>query len=140
MEQTFNYLLRERANQERALFSFAIGLFAETSVGIFSENIRVINMQFKNIIRPALVTLVILLLPLLAMRFSEEVVWDIVDFAIAGAILFGAGLMFEFVVSRGGSIGYRAAVGVAVGAALLLVWMNLAVGLIGNEDNLANLI
>jgi hypothetical protein len=33
---------------------------------------------------------------------------------------------------------YRAAAGVAFAAALILVWMNLAVGLIGSEDNLAN--
>jgi hypothetical protein len=34
---------------------------------------------------------------------------------------------------------YRAAVGVALAAAFILVWMNLAVGIIGNEDNPANL-
>src|SRR5688572_8042949 len=35
---------------------------------------------------------------------------------------------------------YRFAVGVALAAALFLVWMNLAVGLIGTEDNPANLL
>ena len=34
---------------------------------------------------------------------------------------------------------YRAAVGVALAAAFILVWMNLAVGVIGTEDDLANL-
>lgn len=34
---------------------------------------------------------------------------------------------------------YRTAVGVAVATALLLVWVNLAVGVIGSEDNPANL-
>jgi hypothetical protein len=34
---------------------------------------------------------------------------------------------------------YRAAVGVAVAAAFILVWMNLAVGVIGTEDNPLNL-
>jgi hypothetical protein len=34
---------------------------------------------------------------------------------------------------------YRAAVGVAVVAAFILVWINLAVGLIGSEDDPANL-
>ena len=38
-----------------------------------------------------------------------------------------------------GDLAYRAAVGVAVAAALVLVWINLAVGLIGSEDNPANL-
>jgi hypothetical protein len=39
---------------------------------------------------------------------------------------------------RGGTREYRVAVGVALAAALILVWMNLAVGLIGSEDNPAN--
>jgi len=34
---------------------------------------------------------------------------------------------------------YRAATGLAVATALILVWVNLAVGLIGTEDNPANL-
>jgi hypothetical protein len=96
-------------------------------------------MQDKNIIRIALATALILLLPLLAMQFTDEVVWDLADFAVAGVLLFGAGLTYELVARKGGSIAYRAAVGVAVAAALLLVWMNLAVGIIGNEDNPANL-
>jgi hypothetical protein len=35
---------------------------------------------------------------------------------------------------------YRAAVGIALATALILIWMNLAVGLIGSEDNPANLL
>ena len=54
-------------------------------------------------------------------------------------VLFGAGLTYELVASKGDTIAYRLAVGVAVAASLLLVWVNLAVGLIGNEDNPANL-
>ena len=38
-----------------------------------------------------------------------------------------------------GNTAYRAAVGVAVAAAFILIWMNLAVGIIGSEDNPANL-
>ncbi len=38
-----------------------------------------------------------------------------------------------------GNTAYRAAVALALAAALILVWMNLAVGLIGTEDNPANL-
>jgi hypothetical protein len=94
---------------------------------------------YKSAVRVALATAFILLLPLLAMQFTDEVVWDLADFAIAGALLFSAGLTYELVVRKAGNIAYRAAVGVAVAAALILVWMNLAVGLIGSEDNPANL-
>jgi hypothetical protein len=84
-------------------------------------------------------TAFILMLPLLAMQFTEEVVWDLTDFAVAGALLFSAGLTYQLIARKTGNVGYRAAVGVAVVAALTLVWVNLAVGLIGSEENPANL-
>ncbi|MDH3216094.1 MAG: hypothetical protein OEN01_07355 [Candidatus Krumholzibacteria bacterium] len=96
-------------------------------------------MQKKNIIRIALATGFILLLPLLAMQFTDEVVWDLTDFAVAGALLFGAGLTYELVARKAGNIAHRVAIGLAVATALILVWMNLAVGLIGSEENPANL-
>ncbi len=96
-------------------------------------------LQNKNIIRIALATAFILLLPLLAMQITDEVVWDLADFAVAGALLVGTGLADELGARMTGNTAYRAAVGLAVVAALILVWMNLAVGLIGSEDNPANL-
>lgn len=65
--------------------------------------------------------------------------WDLADFVIAGALLFGAGLSYRLLAGRSRNTAYRAGVGVALLAALILVWMNLAVGLIGSEDNPANL-
>jgi len=97
------------------------------------------TIQNKSIIHITLATAFILLLPLLAMQFTDEVVWELTDFAVAGALLFGAGLTYELVTRKADNIEYRAAVGVAVAAALILVWANLAVGLIGSEDNPANL-
>ena len=111
-------------------------MFVETSAGIVRESVIIQN---KNIIRIALVTACILLLPLVAMQFTEEVNWDLFDFAFMGALLFGTGLAYELVARKAGTIAYRAGVGVALAAAFLLVWMNLAVGLIGNEEDPANL-
>ncbi len=82
---------------------------------------------------------VLLLAPLVAMQFSDEVNWTVGDFAIAGVLLIGTGLVFEFVVGRSGDITYRAGWGVALLAAVLLVWVNGAVGIIGSEGNSANL-
>ncbi len=81
----------------------------------------------------------ILLLPLLAMQFTEEVAWDLADFAVFGAMLLAACGTYELAARVASNSAYRAAVGVAVAAAFILVWMNLAVGIIGNEDNPANL-
>lgn len=95
--------------------------------------------QNKNIIRIVLATAFILLLPLLAMQFTDEVAWDLEDFAVAGTLLVGTGLMYELVTRKAGNITYRFAVGLALAAAVILVWVNLAVGLIGSEDEPANL-
>jgi hypothetical protein len=139
MAQTFNDLCQERKEAGDGLFAFALWTFVETSAGIIRERITFVIMQKKHIIRIALATAFILLLPLLAMQFTDEVVWDLTDFAVAGALLFGAGLTYELVARKAGNIAHRVAIGLAVATALILVWMNLAVGLIGSEENPANL-
>jgi hypothetical protein len=95
-------------------------------------------MPNKRIIGIVLGAAFILLIPLVAMQFTEEVAWDRADFVVAGALLVGAGLLYELAARKASHIAYRTAVGLALAAALILVWMNLAVGLIGSEDNPAN--
>lgn len=97
------------------------------------------NTAYRSAVGVVLAAAFILLLPLLAMQITDEVVWDLADFAVAGALLVGTGLMYVLAARKAGNIAYRAAVGVALAAALLLVWINLAVGVIGTEDNPANL-
>lgn len=81
----------------------------------------------------------LLLLPWVAMQFTEEVAWDLADFAIFGAMLFAACGTYELAARMTGNTAYRAAVGIALATAFVLVWMNLAVGIIGTEANPANL-
>ena len=81
----------------------------------------------------------VLLLPLVAMQFTNEVNWDETDFIVFSAMLAVAGGTYELAARMTGNSLYRAAVGVAVAAAFILVWINLAVGIIGSEDNPANL-
>ena len=94
-------------------------------------------MSNTNAYRPvagvALATAFILLIPLLTAP-----AWSLADFVFAGALIFGTGLAFVL-VAKAGNIAYRAAVAVALAAALLLVWVTGAVGIIGSEDNNANL-
>ena len=82
----------------------------------------------------------LLLAPLIAMQFTSEVNWDETDFIAMGFILGSLGLALEFMVSRSDSIAYRIGSGVAILAAFLLIWANLAVGMIGSEDNSYNLL
>jgi len=94
--------------------------------------------KYRSTIRVLLAAALILLLPLSAMQFTDEVVWNPADFAVAGGLLVGTGLLYEAAARKAGNIAYRAAAGVALAAALLLVWINLAVGIIGDEGNPAN--
>ena len=89
---------------------------------------------YRSVVSVALATAFILMLPLLA-----EWAWDLADFVIAGALIFGTGLTYVLVTRKAGNIAYRAAVGIALAAAFLLVWLTGAVGIIGSEDDNANL-
>jgi hypothetical protein len=80
----------------------------------------------------------LLLLPGVAMQFTEEMAWGPGDFAIFGAMLFAACGTYELAVRMTGNKAYRAAVGVMLATAFILVWLNLAVGIIGSEENPAN--
>jgi hypothetical protein len=94
---------------------------------------------YRSAVRIVLGTALILLLPLLAMQFTDDVVWTLMDFATAGALLVAAGLMYEVGARKAGNNVYRAAVGVTVLTVLFLVWSSLAVGLIGAEGDPADL-
>jgi hypothetical protein len=83
--------------------------------------------------------LALLLLPLAAMQVTDEVAWTGGDFAIFGVMLAIVGGAVELGVRLNGSPAYRLAVAIATVAGFLLVWANLAVGVIGNEENPLNL-
>ena len=89
---------------------------------------------YRSVFGIALATAFILLIPLLAAP-----AWTLSDFVIAGALIFGTGLAYVLVARKGGNIANRFAVGVALAAAFLLVWINFAVGIIGEPDEGANL-
>ena len=85
------------------------------------------------------VAALLLMLPLIAMQFSDQVDWKAADFVVFGAMLAGVGVTFELAAAYTGNTMYRIAVGVAVVSAFVLVFVNLAVGVIGTENNTANL-
>jgi hypothetical protein len=95
---------------------------------------------YRSVVGVALTTACILLLFLLAMLLTDEMNWGLFDFVFAGALIFGTGLTYVLVAGKGGTTAYRFAVGIALAAVFLLIWLNLAVGIIGSEDNPANLL
>lgn len=70
----------------------------------------------------------LLLTPLIAMQFTREVAWDAADFVFAGALLIGAGLLFELAARLTRKLTWRLAVGAASVLAVLLIWADAAVG------------
>jgi hypothetical protein len=102
------------------------------------------SMLARNAYRPvvgvALGTVAILMIPFVGMQISNTWNWTLFDFIVMGALIFGTGLAYVLITRKGGTMAYRFAVGMALVAAFLLVWLNLAVGLIGSEDNPANLL
>jgi hypothetical protein len=72
-----------------------------------------------------LVTALILLIPLL----GKHVVgsgwnWELRGFVLVGTFVFGTGLTYQLVTRNVDRIAFRVAVGVALAAALVLVWVN----------------
>jgi hypothetical protein len=94
----------------------------------------------RSTIAIVLAAALVLLLPLVAMQITDEVAWSPADFAAAGVLLVGSGLIYALVARKAGNIAYRAAVGVAVATALLLLWVVGAVGVIGEDGDRADLL
>lgn len=81
----------------------------------------------------------LLLAPLVAMRFTEAVRWTASDFALMAALLAAPLGLFQLISRRSPDRAFRGGLAVALGTAFLLVWTNLAVGLIGDGSHPANL-
>ena len=97
------------------------------------------NQLTKSIIWLAVITGGLLLIPLIAMQFTDEVVWTLSDFMFAGILIFGTGLAYKLITRKSETQMYRMAVGLACATGFLLVWANGAVGIIGSEANPINL-
>lgn len=82
----------------------------------------------------------LLLLPWIAMQFNTEVNWDGFDFLLFGTMLAIVCGACELAMWASRSHVYRLAAAIAVGTGFLLVWINLAVGIIGSENNVENLV
>jgi len=72
-----------------------------------------------------------LLIPLLAMQFTNEVKWSLSDVAIAGSLLFGAGLSIELALRKVKKVNFRIVAIVAIVILSLLIFAELAVGIFG---------
>ena len=88
-------------------------------------------MKNKRLIGIVLSAAAILLIPLIAMQFTDEVNRTLSDFVVTGVLLLGTGLICEFVLRKINKASHRFAICAAVLVTLLVIWVELAVGIFG---------
>lgn len=84
------------------------------------------------------VAALLLAIPFVAMRFTSEVDWSAEDFVVMGLMLGVVCGVIELAVRLTDNRAYRLASAAAIGGAFLISWANLAVGIVGSEDNSFN--
>ena len=85
----------------------------------------------RSALRVALLTVLVLLVPLVAMQLTDEVAWSAADFVLAGVLLAGTGVLYELAMRRPGSFVYRAIATVIGVAAIVAGEADDAPGLVG---------
>lgn len=88
-------------------------------------------MKNKRLIIILSVVFILLLIPFIAMKFTNEVDWNIFDFAIMGVLLTGTGLLCELVLRKVKSVQNRIIICAAILFIFFLIWAELAVGIFG---------
>ena len=88
-------------------------------------------MEKKKISRILKIVGLLLLVPLLAMQFTDEVNWAIGDFGVAAVLLTGVGILIELALKMIKSRSYQTIAILAIVTLFLLFWAELAVGILG---------
>lgn len=91
----------------------------------------------KNLIRNKRIFIIIAItlflsaIPFVAMQFTKEVDWNLFDFVIMGALLFGTGLLINFILRKVKTVKSRIIICGVIIFLFFLIWAELAVGIIG---------
>ncbi|MUP46472.1 hypothetical protein E0K83_12060 [Gramella sp. BOM4] len=88
-------------------------------------------MKTSRILAVLLIVAALLLIPFIAMQFSDDVDWSAFDFLIMGILLSGTGLLIEFVLRKVSNPKNRIIICGIVLAVFFLIWAELAVGVFG---------
>ena len=78
------------------------------------------------------IPLIILSFPLITMQLTNEVNWTISDFLVMGILLFSTVFTIDFVLKKVKTLKSRLIVIFAIVILLVLVWAELAVGIVGS--------
>ncbi|QNF35643.1 hypothetical protein HUW51_24120 [Adhaeribacter swui] len=88
-------------------------------------------MQNKRLWSMVLIVALLLFIPFVAMQFTAEVNWSLFDFIVAAVLLLGTGLLCALVIRKVSTINRRVVICAAILVALALIWLELAVGILG---------
>ena len=88
-------------------------------------------MKNKRGIGIILIVALLLLTPLIAMQFTEEVNWTMSDFITAAILLLGTAIMYEFIMQKVTKTKHRIILCAVILVAFILIWIELAVGILG---------
>jgi hypothetical protein len=88
-------------------------------------------MNYKKALIVVLLPMLLLIIPLLAMQFTEEVNWSGFDFVVAGALLLGTSWLCMFVFQKVKKVKHQIILCALILVMLVLLWAELAVGLFG---------
>jgi hypothetical protein len=89
-------------------------------------------MKSKNTVKYIVAAELVLLVPFVAMFFTDEVKWGLADFIIVGVLLAGIGIAAQLIINGVKTNSRQVAIGVVLAALMLLMWVELAVGLFGS--------
>lgn len=86
---------------------------------------------FLNMSRKVFYPLLLLIIPLIGMNFTNDIDWDLSDFIVAGLILLIFSLTANFIVLRISNRNRRVFFITILLILFMLVWAELAVGIFG---------
>lgn len=87
-------------------------------------------MNKKSLFAVTLVTIAILLIPFIAMQFTGEINWGLLDFILAAALVFGAGISCSIAIKRMKNKAFRIIACTAILLIFLFIWAELAIGIL----------
>ena len=101
--------------------------------GFSSLKIKIMVYENKRLLIILLSVVAMLLIPAIAMQFTNEVLWTRADFLGAGFLLFGTGALLELVLRKVRSSKFKLMLVVVLLFGLVLIWAELAVGIFDSQ-------
>ena len=87
-----------------------------------------LNSRLKRLL---IISTSILSIPVLGKLFTDDFQWALPDFFIAAILLYGTGIMIDFILRKVQKKSHKIALNGLILLVLLCIWAELAVGLIG---------